>query len=358
MQGDGAGTRIYSGKITGNHLIGTVTFGLTAAAPQFRWAGTLFSHPTGNPANGQHVYVACDDKVSVINTANHAVATVSLDAPGQRVTSLSVSADSSKAFVGMADPHGKALIFSIDGRGGASVRALPLKDSPIPSGVTSVALSADGSTLYAAGTDKTGTVPLIVALDADSGAVKESRKQPTAYFGNAVVFNPRLVFSGTSLLLDDATPTGFVAPPGPRIFGNDGHGLVAFPDGVRLCAATSSSPDHRIIIGAAIVTIATKAVIRKSGCAVVSPDNEKIYSNGQPLKSEVGSATSNPDFGAVVGAIWGNSNGITADGTTIFTSGGVGPTAYTIDTTTHLTTDAINVCEGPRVLGMAPLPGR
>lgn len=62
----------------------------------------------------------------------------------------------------------------------------------------------------------------------------------------------------------------------------------------------------------------------------------------------------NPDFGAVVGMVWGRSAGITPDGKAIYTTGNSGDLVYTIDAATNLTTDVIRVCQGPTVLGMAP----
>jgi hypothetical protein len=348
-------TWTYSGKITGNRIQGTASFGPPESTASFKWLATFFYPPSGDPATGSHVYVGCGDKVSIINTANHSVSTVNLDDPGKPVGAIAVSADSSRAYVSSQDSGWKAAIFAIDGRKAAIAGKFPLQNSPIPSGATSLALSGDGSTLYAAGLGKSVA---IVAMDAASGAIKSTQPLPKGYSGGELVMNPRLIVSGSNLVLDDATIVDAAVPGGATaIFGSDSHGLAAFPDGKRICAlSTLETFGAKAVLGkAAVVTLGTKAINRRQGCSAISPDGAKTYAGGQQLLSQEGTAETNPNFGTVVGAAWGQSAGITTDGKTLYTTGGTGSMVYTIDTASSLTTDAIRACEAPQFLGMEPL---
>jgi DNA-binding beta-propeller fold protein YncE len=308
-----------------------------------KWSATAFYPPNGDVAAGRHVYVTCDNEVSIINTADHSVRTVHLNDPGKSIGAIVVSADSSKAWVSVPDPRWKSSIYIIDAQNATVASRLPLQDTPIPSGATSLAVSGDGSTLYAVGIGKAGAA--IVALDAASGTVKSTRPMPKGYTGGELVFNPRLVISGSNLVLDDGTIVDIAVPSGAHaIFGSDSRGLAAFPDGKRIC-----SPNG-------VVTVGTRAVERKPGCSAISPDGALTYQSGQQLRSEAGTAATNADFGAVVSWL-GAAVGMAPDGKSLYTLGGSlsGAAVYTIERATHLTTDAIRVCEGPHLIGMEPL---
>ncbi len=346
---------VYSGNISSNHIEGTLRIGSTT----LKWSATFFYPPHGNPALGRHVYVAGSDKASIINTANHSVKTVTLNDPGPQPKSagaMVVSADSSKAYISNEDSNWKATIFVIDGESGTVANKFPLRSTLIPSGAISLALSGDNSTLYAVGIGKAGAA--IIALDTATGAVRATLPISKGYKGNAQVFNPRLIVSGTNLVLDDGTIVDTVVPSGGSpIFGSDGRGLAAFPDGSRICSSgTVETFGNRTVLGPpAVVTIGTKAINSRHGCSAVAPDGTRTYVGSQQLRNEQGTPESNPLFGAVVGSIWGKSVGITSDGKTLYTTGGTGPILYTIDVATNLTSDVIQVFDGPELIGMPPL---
>jgi YVTN family beta-propeller protein len=349
----GQTTLTFSGKITGTRLEGMVLWGSAESGPTMKWAGRFFRRPSGDAAAGSRVYAMCAGKVSVVNTANHSVVTVDLNNdPNKPAGAITVSRDSSKAWVSTLDPGWKATLFAIDGVGGTITQTIPLQNTPIPQGATSLAVSGDGSTLYAAGISKERAV--VVTFDAATGALKATQPLAKGYTGGELTLNPRLVISGTNLVLDDGTVQD-TAVPGPAIFGSDAHGVAAFPDGKRICSlSTYEKRGNNAVLGQpGIVEIGTKAIQQRRGCTAVSPDGTKTYSAGQQLRSESGTAQSNPDFGAVVGLMWGNSAGITQDGKIIYTAARNSGMVYTIDPATNLTTDAIPVCQGP-LLGMSP----
>ena len=337
----------YSGKITGNHIQGTLSYSLdpvpTAKPTIFKWSASFFYPASGDAATGRHVYVACDRQVSIINTADHSVKNVKLEDlsksdPPKNVAAIAVSPDSSKAYVSNEGGSYKwhpATLFVIDGTTGTITQRFGMKDTPTPSGVASLAVSGDGSTLYGIGWDRQHLGTAAVALDAASGATKATVQLAT--YGQT-----SLVVAGSKLVLEDGKILNIDLPRGaPLVFSSNGAGTAAFPDGTRICSKGQ------------VLAVGTGASLRKQGCSAISPDGTKTYLGGMLLRSENGTQATNPNFGAIVGQL-GPAVGITSDGKTLDTIG-ASSMVYTIDAVTNLTTDAIKVCEQPRLLGMEPL---
>ena len=350
-EGNSQVTKTFSGKIVANHVQGTETMDLgtlSPARPQYNWFARFFYPPAGDPAQGHYVFAACENKVTIINTANHATNTLNLDP--QKVTgALTVSPDGSKAYISdLGDPRHPADLFVVDGHSGAIVPRFSMQNTPTPYGVSSLAISGDGSTLYGIGFDKPHLNSAIVALDASSGAAKASELLPKTYRWDSNQHDPMLVLSGSTLVLDDNTALDFALPPGaPLIFGSNGHGLAAFPDGKQIC-----SREHLFMIG-------TRASVRSLACNAISPDGTKVYASGQLLHNQEGTPATNPYYGSQVGGLWGSGGlGVTSDGATIYTVDTDRSMVYTVDTATNLTTDAIPVCEKPQLLGIEPLRRR
>ena len=350
-EGNSQMTKTFSGKIAANQIQGTVTMNLgtlSPARPQYNWIARFFYPPAGDPAKGHSVFVACENKVTIINTANHAATTLNLDL--QKVTgAIAVSPDGSKAYISdLGDPRHPADLFVVDGRSGAIVQRFSLQNTPTPYGVSSLAISGDGSTLYGIGFDKPHLNSAIVALDASTGVAKTSELLPKTYRWDSNQHDPMLVVSGSTLVLDDNTVLDLRAPPGaPLIFGSNAQGLAAFPDGKQIC-----SREHVFAIG-------NRAPTRGIGCNAVSPDGARVYASGQPLQNQEGTPATNPYYGSQVGGLWGSGGiGVTADGATLYTVDTDRSMVFTVDTATNLTTDAIPVCEKPQLLGIEPLHRR
>jgi DNA-binding beta-propeller fold protein YncE len=338
-------TETYRGRMTGNRIEGTLEYtyaSVKLAKPAtFPWSASYFYAPAENPATGRHVYAACAAEVSVINTADHSVRAVKVEATGHSVGAIAVSPDSSTAYVSSdGDPFHPATLWVIDGATGTVTRSFNLKDSPTPSGLTSLAVSGDGSTVYGFGWDRKHVWSALVALDPISGAAKASAPVPE---GNRA---QRLLLAGSKLVLDSGTVVDLPVPSGaPPVFSN-GNALSAFPDGARICS------------GQGVLAVGTGAALRKvPGCGPISPDGTKIYVNGG---GSVGMRTlatlpaTKLDPEEAITAVSGGALGLAADGKTVFALDGHGA-VYTFDTATNLLTDAIRVCEKPLLLGVEPL---
>jgi len=345
---------VYKGKIRGNRIEGVLEF--TAFAnktpsvlpPAIKWLATYFPPPTADPATGRHVYAVCKDKVSVINTASHSVATADIG-PGEDPLAIAVAPDASKAYVSTAEnPRRPGTIFEIDGATGAITRRFDLSDAPVSGGLWSLAISGDGSTLYGIAYDKRHIGFEIVAIDASSGAIRSSQVLPRSYVWNSNQTDPRLVLSGTRIVLDDGTPLNITAPSSaPEFFGNDGVGIAAYPDGKVIC----SSARHKAI------TIGTKAPRVLPACQAVSPDGTEFYVSNGLLQVVPGPSPSSPRV-TVIGHIVGGQGGFDADGKTLYTLASGLSMVFASETNDGLTTDAMPVCDKPRLLGTAPLSPR
>jgi hypothetical protein len=305
--GNGPPMFTYSGKITGNRIHGSLTLRLPSVpswSQEVEWSASFFDPPAGNAASGRHVYVACENEISIVNTADHSVSTIPINSPGKPISAIVVSPGSVKAYVSNSgDPKNTATIFEIDGLSGTISRRISLQNTPTPSGFVSLAISGDGSTLYGVGLNKSQTGTVILALDLGSGAIKASVQLPNGYTGNEMVWHPRLVISGSKLVLDDGTLVDIAAPvAAPAVFSSDSYGLAAFPDGRRICAANSAtvSPNRKVLTGAGVVVIGTRELLHNPGCTAISPDGTKTYVSGMPLRNQEGTAATNTNFGAVL----------------------------------------------------------
>jgi hypothetical protein len=68
------------------------------------------------------------------------------------VSAIAVSPDLSTAYISSdGDPFHTATLWVVNGATGTVTRSFNLKDSPTPSGLTSLAVSGDGSTVYGFG---------------------------------------------------------------------------------------------------------------------------------------------------------------------------------------------------------------
>jgi len=326
-------TETYRGKIVGNRIEGTLEYtyaGVQSARPAvLPWSASYFYSPTENPATGRRVYAACEAEVSVINTADHSVSSVKVEAKGHSVAAIAVSPDSSTAYISSdGESFRPATIWVVNGVTGAVTRSFNSKDSPTPSGLSSLAVSGDGSTVYGFGWDRKHLWSTLVALDANSGAAKASVAVPQ---GNHA---QRFLLAGSKVVLDSGTVVDLPVPSGaPPVFSN-GNGLSAFPDGARICS------------GQSILAVGTGVVLRRvPGCGPVSPDGTKIYVNGAGF---VGVRTlpalppTKLDPEESITVVVGGALGLAADGKTVFAlDGGTAPdgsaartghaTVYTFD---------------------------
>jgi len=356
-QANGEITETYRGRVTGNRIEGSLEYTYASVKlpkpATLPWLASYFYAPTENPATGRHVYAACAAEVSVINTADHSVRAVKVEATGHSVGAIAVSPDSSTAYVSSdGDPFHPATLWVINGSTGTVTRSFNLKDSPTPSGLSSLAVSGDGSTVYGFGWDRKHVWSTLVALDPTSGAAKASAPLPE---GNRA---QRLLLAGSKLVLDSGTVVDLPVPSGaPPVFGN-GSGLSAFPDGARICS------------GQRVLAVGTGAALRNvPGCGPISPDGTKIYANGAGfagIRTLAALPATKLDPEEAITVVGGSAIGLTADGRTVFaldssaapdgspTRTGHGA-VYTFDTATNLMTDAIRVCEKPLLLGVEPL---
>ncbi len=146
--------------------------------------------------------------------------------PGTKVGAITVAPGSSRAYVSSdGDPAHPGELFVIDGNAGTLFQKFSMKNTGTPSGVTSLVVSGDGSTLYGIGWDRNHLEEALVTFDASTGVGKTTKPFPKG---------SRLVISGSNLIADTGTILD-TAVPGGLIFGNDSRGLAAFPDGRRVC---------------------------------------------------------------------------------------------------------------------------
>jgi hypothetical protein len=304
-------TETYRGKITGNRIEGTLEYTYASIRlpkpATFLWSASYFYAPSENPAAGRHVYAASDTEVSIIDTANHSVNTVKIDLGGHSASAIAVSPDSSAAYISSdGDPFHPAIFLVVNGITTTVTRRFTLKDSPAPSGLSSIAVSGDGSTVYGFGWDRKHVWYALVALDARSRATKTSEELPNGNSASA------LLVAGSKVVLNNGTVTDLPVPSGaPALFSN-GAAVSAFPDGARICS------------GQGVFAVGTGAALRKvPRCGPISPDGTKIYVNGDGIigiRDVAAFPATKLDPAEAMTVVGGIAIGVTADGKTLFCS--------------------------------------
>ncbi len=341
----------YTGTRKGRIFHGTLSEG-PAGKNKGEWVASSVNVPPDvfNPVtrHTHSIYVACEggSVVNIISETQRSSKTPDLLGI---ITGLVVAPDGRRAYASTADKN----IFVIDDASGEVVKTFDLTKTPMPHGISGLAISADGSQLYGDGNEH---VPP-GQWDAVTGAVNTTTGITTLmhtppYIGQVSA----VVGMGTKFYafvhsdddrefewdLRSLSSNALLAPSG------DSRSLSAFPDG-----------RHIYVWGRVYDTASRKLspkMFEGENGAVFSPDGKKAYVADSRCciavyALDAGAGTARVIRKILVG-LPANTIAMSADGATVYV-GGYNGLAF-LDTASDLLTDEVATCSNPTFIALQP----
>lgn len=341
--------RNYTGTIKGNQIDGGVVQMIPGAKynpKPIPWTGWIFYPPSNAARSSQAAFVACSSKMSAVNLGDHSVVTTDLKLNQfQPPQSMTVSADGKTAWAstnGQTANWYPAKLLVVDATAGLT-HTFDLKTS-MPVGFVSLAVAGDSVTLYGSAQTADGTTSQVVAMDATTAAVlAKTPYQPK----DRAHWNAALVMAGNRVVLGDGSVPNLPAPKGGvAVFGSDGKGLSAFPDGQRLC-----------------VNGKTVSIDRPDSAAAKEPCSALAGGSTLIAPGPIGRTGPANLFGRFRTAdeMLPGTKGVTPDGKSVFVT--FPPNSASLfgtdklvvaDSSTNLIIDIVPVCDQPTLLAMPP----
>ena len=276
----------------------------------------------------------------MVDLGDHSVVTTDLKLNEfQPPQSLTVSPGGKTAYASTAGQTANfypAKLLVVDSTSGLT-HTYDLKGS-VPIGFNSLAVAGDGVTLYGVAQNADSSISRLVAIDATTGAVLANVPKDKAHP------NASMVMAGNKVVLGDGWVPDLPAPKGGvAVYGSDGKGLTAFPDGKRLCA------------GGKTVWIAPPASTTPAPCSGLAGGSTQTAPG--PVGA-TGPASFLGRFRTVDQMLTGT-KGLTPDGKSLFIT--APPTSeiffgtdqlVVADASTGLITDLVTIADKPVLLAM------